>query len=129
MSPTAEDFPRQFARLWTARDARGLAGLMSKDADFLSLTGLWCEGQSVIEKTLAAEFAGAFSRARMVTGRVKLRELGSGAVVLHQRFVLSGLIGDQGQDIGRLGALMIAVLLNVNGGWQAISVQLSATEG
>lgn len=126
MIPTPEDFPRQFTSLWSARDAAGLAALLTEDADFLSLTGRWCEGRKGIETTLTAEFAGAFARARLVTGKGKFRPLGPGAAVLHQRFVLSGLIGDQGQDMGRIGALMVAVLIAQDAGWQALSLQFSA---
>jgi uncharacterized protein (TIGR02246 family) len=127
MTAKPEDFARQFASRWTLRDPQGLAALLTEDADFLSLTSCWCEGRKAIEATLQAEFAGTFARARLVTGKAKLRPLGPGAAVLHQRFVLSGLVSAQGQDMGRVGALMVAVLLAGKDGWQAISLQFAAT--
>ena len=130
MTPTtAEDFPRAFALAWGARDAATLAGLMAEDADFLSLTGGWAEGRRAVETLLAGEFAGAFSQSRLVTGKTKLRALGPGAAVLHQRFVLSGLVVATGRDMGRTGAMLIAVLVARAGGWQATSLQFSAVEG
>jgi hypothetical protein len=128
MVPAPEDFPRLFASLWTARDAAALTLLLSEDADLLSLTGRWCEGHKVIQSTLAAEFAGTFRAARLVTGKAKLRPIGPGAAVLHQRFVLSGLCDDLGRDLGRVAALMTAVLIARTGGWLAVSMQFTATE-
>ncbi|MGB3278056.1 MAG: SgcJ/EcaC family oxidoreductase [Pseudorhodobacter sp.] len=130
MIPTSsEEFPRVFARLWGARDAAGLANLMAEDADMLSLTGGWAEGRRAIEALLRDELAGGFSQSRLVTGKTRLRPLGPGAAVLHQRFVLSGLRDETGRDIGRSAAMLIAVLVARVGGWQAISLQFSAVEG
>jgi len=123
---SAEDFPRTFARLWGARDAAGLAALMAEDAGVLSLTGGWAEGRRAIQDLLRDELAGSFSRSRLVTGKTRLRPLGPGAAVLHQRFVLSGLIDAEGNDMGRLAAMLTAVLTARNDGWQAVSLQFSA---
>ncbi|MDN5788070.1 SgcJ/EcaC family oxidoreductase [Pseudorhodobacter sp.] len=129
MTPTtAEDFPRAFSHLWSARDASGLAALMVEDADFLSLTGGCAEGRKAITSLLRDELAGAFNQSRLVTGKIRLRALGPGAAVLHQRFVLSGLVDASGRDAGRVGAILIAVLVAKPGGWQAISLQFSPVE-
>jgi len=126
---SAEDFARSFAAGWIARDAAALAALMTEDADMLSLTGAWSEGRGAITATLRGELQGLFARARLVTGRSKLRMLGTDRAVLHQRFVLSGLRGPEGQDMGRVGALLIAVLEQRPEGWRAVALQFTATEG
>lgn len=126
---TPDDFTRAFAALWGQRNADGLAALVTEDADMLTLTGAFCEGRKAIAQTLADEFAGTFARSRLVTGRAKLRPLGPGAAVLHQRFVLSGLIDDAGRDLGRLGAVLSAVLVAKPDGWQAVTLNFSAAEG
>lgn len=125
---TPEDFARNFALLWSRRDAAGLAGMMAEDADMLGLTGTWSEGRAAIEAMLEAEFSGVFSRARLVTGRAKSRSLGTDVAVVHQRFVLSGLVDAQGADMGRLGTLMVATLALSATGWQAVALQFCATE-
>jgi uncharacterized protein (TIGR02246 family) len=125
---TAEEFPRAFAKFWGARDAASLAGLMAEDADMLSLTGGWAEGRREIEALFAGELTGGFSQSRLVTGKTRLRPLGPGAAVLQQRFVLSGMVDETGQDIGRTGAILIAVLVARANGWQAITLQFSAVE-
>lgn len=124
-----DEFARRFASLWSARDADGLAALAAEDADMLTLTGLWCEGRNAIAEALTAEMAGLFSRSRLVTGKAKLRPLGPGAAVLHQRFVLSGLVDAEGRDLGRIGALLTATLIAKADGWQAVALQFTATEG
>lgn len=129
-APTsAEEFPRVFAASWAARDATALAALMADDAYMLSLTGGWAEGRNAIAELLTSELAGAFSRSRLVSGKTRLRPLGPGAAVLHQRYVLSGLIDDRGNDMGRVGAMLIAVLTARSSGWLAISLQFSVVEG
>jgi uncharacterized protein (TIGR02246 family) len=118
-------FAATFASAWTARDAAALARLAAEDADMLTLSGLWCEGRAAIESALAAEFAGTFAKARLVTGRTRLRPLGPGAAVLAQRFVLSGLVDAQDRNLGHLGAVLTAVLVARADGWQAMSLQFS----
>jgi len=124
-----EDFARQFAILWSRRDVQGLAAMMTGDADMLTLTGVWAEGQKAIFAALESEFSGIFSRARLVTGRAKARRINADTAVLHQRFVLSGLVDAEGNDMGRIGALLVATLTTSPQGWQAVALQFCATEG
>lgn len=122
-----EDFPRAFASFWGARDAEGLSALLVEDADMLTLSGAVCEGRKEIASALSGEFAGSFARSRLVTGKARLRPIGPGAGVLHQRFVLSGLVDHEGRDMGRIGALMTAVLIATQEGWRAVSLTFAAT--
>lgn len=126
MTVSPENFIREFSTLWAARDAEGLAALMSEDAEVLTLTGAWCEGRKPIAGAFHAELSGAFARSRLVTGKNSLRPLGPGAAVLHQRFVLSGLVNETGQDMGHLGAMLTAVLVARSGGWQAVTLHFTA---
>lgn len=125
---TPEAFIRAFGAAWGARDVDALTGLMTEDADFLGLTGGLAEGRKATRALLEAELAGTFARSRLVTGKTRLRGLGDGAVVVHQRFVLSGLIDAGGQDMGRIGAVLIAVLVTDGQGWQAVSAQFTGLE-
>ena len=126
MIAAPEAFPRAFAGLWTAQDAKGLADLFAPDGDFLTLTGDWAEGREAIARALKGEFAGAFARAKLVTGRVKLRALGPHVAVVMQRFVLSGLRHADGSDAGRVGAVLSATLVVAGDGWQVASASLVA---
>ncbi len=125
-SDTAETFSRAFSQAWLAQDTATLATLFTEDADFLSLTGNWAEGRKDIERTLKSELQGAFARARLVTGRVKLRPLGPDTAVVHQRFVLSGVLNADGSDAGRVGTVLMAVLQRATAGWSAVSAQFTA---
>ena len=119
------DLPRSLAVLWGARDAQGLAALFAEDGEFLSLTGGGAQGPKAIADLLGAEFAGAFQRARLVTGRTRLRSLCAGAgAVLWQRFVLSGLVDETGAEAGRIGTAFCATLERApTGGWQIVAAQ------
>ncbi|NUB43762.1 DUF4440 domain-containing protein [Fertoebacter nigrum] len=124
-----EDFIRHFIAFWTARDAARLAHLLAEDADVLTLTGAWCEGRVAAEATLRAELTGAFARSRLVTGRMRLQPLPGGAVVLHQRFVLSGMVDAAGQNAGQVAALLTAVLRPHGAVWQAVSLHFTGMKG
>jgi uncharacterized protein (TIGR02246 family) len=124
--PTPAELPRAFASAWGARDAEALAALFAEDGDFMSLTGGIAEGRKEIAELLAGELAGAFARARLVTGRTKLRPLGPHAAVVLQRFVLSGLTHADGTDAGRIGAVLAATLCPDAKGWQVVSAQFVA---
>ncbi|GHE00046.1 hypothetical protein U879_10115 [Defluviimonas sp. 20V17] len=122
-------FARAFSGAWLARDVAGLTGLFTEDADFLTLTGEWAEGRQAIARTVTGEMKGAFARARLVTGRAKLRPLGKDMAVVHQRFVLSGVLNPDGTDAGRIATILMAVLLRDRTGWQAVSAQFTVEEG
>lgn len=117
------DLPRAFAAAWGARDAAALAALFAEDGDFFSLTGGTAEGRAAIAELVASEFSGAFARARLVTGRTRVRPLGPHAAVVLQRFVLSGLVHADGADAGRLGALLAATLAATPQGWVVVAAQ------
>lgn len=124
-----EAYTRSFAQAWLAQDAAGLGALFAEDADFLSLTGAWAEGRGPVEKLVRGEWKGAFAKARLVTGRMKLRPLGPGVAVVHQRFVLSGLRNEDGSDAGRIATVLIATLARQPAGWVAVSAQFTAEGG
>lgn len=122
---TPEQFSRAFSLAWGGRDVAGLAAMFAEDADLLTLTGAWAEGRQAIADVLAGELAGAFARAKLVTGRTKLRRVGTEGAVLMQRFVLSGIRHADGSDAGRVGAVLSAVMAPGDGGWQVVSASFT----
>ncbi len=117
------DLPRAFAHTWGARDAVALADMFTFDAEFLSLTGGLAEGRTEIAELLASELAGAFSRARLVTGKTRIRPIMPEVVVMSQRFVLSGVVHADGSDAGRIGTILCATLVHTAEGWQIVAAQ------
>ncbi|MBC7138187.1 MAG: SgcJ/EcaC family oxidoreductase [Defluviimonas sp.] len=120
-----DQFSRAFSLAWGSRDVAGLAAMFAEDADLLTLTGAWAEGRQAIADVLAGELAGAFARARLVTGRTKLRRVGAEGAVLMQRFVLSGIRHADGSDAGRVGAVLSAVMAPREAGWQVVSASFT----
>jgi uncharacterized protein (TIGR02246 family) len=123
MIDSPSDLPRAFALAWGARDALTLAEFFVEDADFISLTGGVAESRKQIEEIFAGELAGAFARARLVTGKTRVRPLGKHVAVVTQRFVLSGLVHADGADAGRIGAVFAATMAQTNNGWRIVSAQ------
>ena len=125
MSP--DDFGKLFAGSFGRQDAAGLAAMLAEDADVLTLTGAVIEGAKAAEAAFGGEFAGIFSAARLVTGKLKMRALGPGGAVLTQRFVVSGARDEAGQDMPRFGAVLTAVIVARVDGWRAVSLTFSGT--
>ncbi len=123
---TPQDFPRAFAAAFGAQDADRLVGYLTEDAAVLTLTGAWVEGRTATRDILAAEFSGIFARARLVTGKVQLRQLSGEICLLHQRFVVSGAAAPDGSDLPRFAALLSVVLVAVPSGWNAASLGFSS---
>lgn len=115
----------RFGAAYAARDAAAIAGLCTEDASGLSLTGGWAEGRAEMERLWAADFAGALSHSRLVTGKGRLQWLAGRVALVQQRFVLSGISDAEGRDAGRLGAMLSAVLTEGDDGWSAQSLILA----
>ncbi|MAQ38405.1 DUF4440 domain-containing protein [Thioclava sediminum] len=126
---TPDALPRAFAKAWGARDAQALAGFFAEDADFISLTGGIASGRTQIAELFAGELAGAFSRARLVTGKAKSRAVGAEAAVVLQRFVLTGIITENGADAGRIGCTLAATLGLTPAGWEIVAAQFVVEAG
>jgi len=127
--PDPRDFPRLFAAAFGRADAAAIAALCLDDATCLSLSAGWAEGRAAIETLLAAEFAGLMARARLVTGKGTLRRIGPNAALIQQRFVVNGLVDADGHDLPRTAALLTALMVRADEGWQAVAVQFSPVEG
>ena len=122
---TPADFPRAFAIAFGMRDAERLTQVLAEDVQVLTLTGATAEGRVAARAVLAAEFAGIFARARLVTGRMQMQPLAATVCLLNQRFVVSGALGPDGRDLPRFAALLTVVLVTVPTGWQAACLTFS----
>lgn len=124
-----QTFARQFAQAFGSQDAAGLAALFSQDGCLHSLTGRHLEGQREIETGLAEEFAGLSRMARLVTGRAGQQSLGQDVVILHQRYVVTGLRDADGAEIPRVAALLTAVLARQADEWFAKTATFAVVDG
>lgn len=123
---TPEEFGRLFVSAFSTQDAATLAGLLSDDAEVVSLTGAWAEDRTEARLIFEQEFAGTLAQAKLVTGKTRLRPIGPGGAILHQRFVVIGARDAQGNELPRASAVLTAVLLARADGWRAVSVTFSA---
>ena len=66
--------------------------------------------------------------AKLVSGKTKIRPIGPGASILHQRYVVAGLRDEAGNEIPRVGALLTAVLAAKGNGWLALTATFSVVD-
>lgn len=121
-----DDYPRAFAFAFGAQDAAALAGLMSVEGTAQTLTGLWAEGRAAAEAAFTAECQGIFARARLVTGKGVVLPLGPGLGLLRQRFVVTGALAQNGEDLPRFAAMLVAVLQIEDSTCEALSLTFTA---
>lgn len=119
---TPEDYVRAFAYAFADQDAEALAELVAEDGTAQSLTGIWTEGRAAVKAAFAAEAAGIFSRARLVTGKGTVLPLSSDLALLRQRFVVTGAVEESGAEMARFGAMLVAVLRSDGINWRAVSL-------
>ncbi len=118
-------FPRAFAAAFGAQDADAIAALLTPEAGVLTLSGRWAEGPDAAREAWALDFAGPLARARLVTGRVSATPGTADIVVLHQRYVVSGVTDGDGEELPRIAAIMAATLALTPDGWRALSLCLA----
>lgn len=123
---TPDEFPRLFAAALASQDAAALVAMVAEDAEVLTLTGALAEDAVEAGRVFEREFSGSLSGVRLVSGKNRLRPLGPGGAVLHQRYVVIGARDAAGQELPRFGALLTAVLLARADGWRAVSLSFSA---
>ncbi len=123
---TPESFPKLFAASFAAQDSASLAAMLSDDAEVVTLTGALAETAAEARRLFDLEFAGIFRTVRLVSGKCRLRHLGPGGAVVHQRFVVIGGTDEAGNELPRFGAVLIAVLLARADDWRAVSLSFSA---
>lgn len=123
---TPEEFPRLFAAALALQDAAALVAILAEDAEVLTLTGALAEDAVEAGRAFEMEFSGSLSGVRLVSGKNRLRPLGPGGAVLHQRYVVIGARDAAGRELPRFGALLTAVLLARADGWRAVSLSFSA---
>ena len=122
----AVDFPRRFAAAFVAQDVPALVGLVANGGTALTLTGAWAETPAEIEQAFAAEIAGIFARAKLVTGKGTMRMLGPNSALLRQRYMVSGAIDETGAELPRFAAMLIVVLERQDSDWLAQSLSFTA---
>lgn len=119
---TPEDFSPAFAFAFGDRNPHALAELIAADGTVHSLTGIWAEGREQAEAAFAAETAGIFAHARLVTGRGSVLPLSPEHALLRQRFVVTGAIEENGAELPRFGAMLVALLARDALNWRAVSL-------
>lgn len=123
---TPEDFSRSFASAFAVQDGLALLDMLADDAEIVTLTGAVAETRAEAEQVFDQEFAGVLARAKLVSGKLRLRPLGPGGAIVHQRFVVIGARDAGGHELPRFGAVLTAVLLARADGWRAVSLTFSA---
>ena len=117
------EFPKAFTRAWMARDGDALAALFAEDADFVNVVGIWWEDRAAIARAHSYALQSFFADTTLIPGRIKLRQLGPDAAVVHCRFRLTGQRAPDGSTAAPRSTVLVFVLRRGPDGWQAVAAQ------
>ncbi|WP_170328239.1 SgcJ/EcaC family oxidoreductase [Ruegeria arenilitoris] len=121
MPETPEDIPHFFAKAWMARDAKALARLFAKDADFVNVVGLWWHNRADIERAHDYGLKTFFQESEILPRRIKVRRVGENIAIIHTRWKLTGQIDKQGEKLGVRFAIMVFVAERTTDGWHVLA--------
>ncbi len=118
-----EEIPTYFASAWNARDAKALAFLFAEDADFVNVVGLWWNNRKDIERAHAYGLSRIFSESTLTAGRIKIRQVGDKAAIVHARWRLTGQTDNTGKQLDERRTVMLFVAHSTADGWQVLAAQ------
>ena len=118
-----EDFPAAFIAAWETRRGDAIAALLTEDADFVNVTGLWWHGRAAIAKPHEYALKSFFSETTLRAGRTETRYLGPDVAVVRCRLTLAGQTAPDGNTAGDRQTILTAVLQRGPEGWLAVSAQ------
>ena len=88
----------------------------------MNVVGIWWEDRAAIRKAHHYGLTTFFRASRLTVGRVKLRDLGTSAVV-HARMILSGQIAPDGTEAGARHTILSFVMARQADGWLCVAAQ------
>ncbi|MCM2561385.1 SgcJ/EcaC family oxidoreductase [Lutimaribacter sp. EGI FJ00015] len=118
-----EDIPRAFADAWMARDARALAALFTKDAEFVNVVGVWWHDRADIERAHDYALRSFFAETTLKPGVVRVKRLGEAVAVVQCRFTLTGQRLPDGRVAGPRRTILSFVAQRRDAGWQVAAAQ------
>ncbi len=117
------DVLTQWDQAWAARDADALAALFVADPGFVNVVGLWWHDREAIKQAHAYGFDVIFGDSEFEFVSHKVRNLGSGAAVVHGKWKLTGQHTPTGQDTGERFGIFIFVLERRQNQWFVVAAQ------
>jgi uncharacterized protein (TIGR02246 family) len=119
----------QFAETWNRHDMSAFASLFTKDSDCVTLGGEWLQGQEEIEKDMTKDHSTVFRESQLITNAVGVRFLRPDISVAHITWVLTGLLGRDGQKLPRaVRGIMTWMLTKDDGTWLIAAFQNTRIE-
>jgi uncharacterized protein (TIGR02246 family) len=116
-----QEIPTKFAQAWNSKDARALAQLFARDADFVNVVGLWWHSRAQIERAHDYGLTTFFKDSTLSIGRTKVRLLGDDAATVHARMKLTGQLNRQGKILDGRSTVMVFVLQRGDSGWIVVA--------
>ncbi len=117
------DIPVAFTHAWMARDAKSLAELFSKDAEFVNVVGLWWHDRAAIEAAHDYGLSTFFSNSTLRPGVIRTKRLGKDVAVVQCRFTLTGQTHPNG-DVGGTRRTILTFVTHRHGdSWPIVVAQ------
>jgi uncharacterized protein (TIGR02246 family) len=118
-----QDIEDRFNRAWNAHRPLEMIESLSKDAQFVTVNGVWVKGRSAFKELLERLHGGPLKETRRETLEMQIRFLSPDVAIAHSRFRISGDVNDNGKPIPPREGVGIRVVHKQDGGWITVAVQ------
>jgi uncharacterized protein (TIGR02246 family) len=115
--------PRAFSAAWAEHNGQKLAAIMAEDVDFVTVRGIWLQGQTNFEKYHTRILSGRFRDSTNTPLEIRVRFLRPDEAVVHWSWVIQGEKGADGSPQPKRFGIMTMVARKTNKGWKVIVTQ------
>ena len=115
--------PRAFSAAWAEHNGHKLAGIMAQNVDFVTVRGVWLQGQANFEKYHTRILSGRFRDATNTPLEIRVRFLGPDEAVVHWSWVIEGEKGADGSPQPKRFGIMTMVARKTDKGWKVFVAQ------
>lgn len=115
---------KQFGETWNRHDAAALAGLWTKQGDYVEPDGQAFHGRDAIEKQFRIVHGSVFKDSRLHLIVERVRMLGRGTAIADGSYELFGAKDPTGDEIGLRSGYFTTVLRRFDGHWKVDAARL-----
>jgi uncharacterized protein (TIGR02246 family) len=108
---------------WNRHDAEGLVSLLSEDADFVTVAGVWTKNRAEFRRLMERLQHTQFKDSIRKTTEAKVRLVQPDVAIVHTRFTIVGARDPDGNFRPPLEGMGTRVVRKQHGRWETLAVQ------
>ncbi len=111
---------------WNRHDSEALASLLSEDADFVTVAGVWTKDRTEFRHLMERLQQTQFKDSTRKTKEVKVRFVQPDAAIVHARFTIVGVRDPDGKLHQPLAGIGTRIVRKQSGRWETVATQYTS---